>query len=66
MPAASPQYLRVAQVAARWNLGVSTVYRLIETGEISHIRFGESIRVPLGAVLEYERRQLGTFATSTT
>ena len=43
--------LTVAQVAAKFGVCKATVYRLVENGELPHIRVGTSIRI-LAGVLE--------------
>ncbi len=51
--------LRVPEAAAMLGVGRSTIYELFRTGEISPVRIGRAVRVPVRAVYEYaERLQL--------
>ena len=49
---------RVAELAERWDIDVSTVYRMIYAGMLHAERHGPrggALRVPVDAVAEYER-----------
>lgn len=49
---------RVAELAERWDIDVSTVYRMIYAGVLHAERHGPrggALRVPVDAVAEYER-----------
>jgi hypothetical protein len=49
---------RVAELAERWDIDVSTVYRMIYVGVLHAERHGPrcgALRVPVDAVAEYER-----------
>jgi len=47
-----PIMLRAAEVALLLGISRSTVFRLIESGEIPAVRIGRSIRVPRRWVLQ--------------
>jgi len=51
-----PLYLSIASLANRWNLSTASAYRVVQA-ELPSIRLLNSIRVPLDAVEQYERRQ---------
>ena len=40
-----PRLLNAQEVAAALNMGLSTVYMLVERGELSSIRIGRSVRI---------------------
>ncbi len=40
-----PRLLNAQDVAAALNMGLSTVYMLVERGELSSIRIGRSVRI---------------------
>ena len=42
-----PRLLNAQEVAAALNMGLSTVYMLVERGELSSIRIGRSVRIRL-------------------
>ncbi len=42
-----PRLLNAQEVAAALNMGLSTVYLLVERGELSSIRIGRSVRIRL-------------------
>jgi len=49
---------RVAELAERWDIDVSTVYRMIYAGMLHAERHGPrggALRVPVDSVAEYER-----------
>ena len=55
--------LRVGQLAKRWSVTVERVRRLIEAGHLagtfeipSSGRYGKTVRIPMEAVLAFERR----------
>lgn len=54
----SPQkYLRVADVAARFDVDETTIYRQIKAGRLKAIRIGQgrgTVRVPADSLAEYE------------
>ena len=49
--------LRLPEVATRLGLGRSTVYDLIQRGELPVVRVGRAIRVPVGALQRWVERQ---------
>lgn len=51
-----PEYLTVAEVAARVRVSKMTVYRLVHTGELAGIRVGRSFRIPATIVDAYLER----------
>lgn len=42
-----PRLLNAQEVAAALNMGLSTVYMLVERGELPSIRIGRSVRIRL-------------------
>ena len=49
-PATEPALLTIHEAADRLGVGRSTVYRLIETGELEVVHVGRSVRVPPAAI----------------
>ena len=49
--------LRLPEVATRLGLGRSTVYDLIQRGELPVVRVGRAVRVPVGALQRWVERQ---------
>jgi excisionase family DNA binding protein len=45
-----PEYLRPEEFRAYLGLGRNTVYDLLRRGEIPHLRFGRTIRIPKAAL----------------
>jgi excisionase family DNA binding protein len=58
-PAIMPLLLTVNQAAQLLGIGRSTLYELIDTGDIRSVKVGASRRVPLKAVHEYIDGLLG-------
>jgi excisionase family DNA binding protein len=52
----SPSYITVPELAKRWAISLAHAYRVVERHELPSMRIGHSIRVPLAAVEEHERR----------
>lgn len=51
-----PRFLTVSEVAHVTRLSKATVYRLVQTQEISAVRFGRSYRVTEAAVADFIAR----------
>jgi excisionase family DNA binding protein len=49
--------LRLPEVAARLGLGRTTVYDLVQRGELPVVRVGRAVRVPVGALQRWVERQ---------
>ena len=49
--------LRIPEAAARLGLGRSTVYELVQRGELPVVRVGRAVRVPLAALQHWVERQ---------
>ena len=54
-----PLLLTVNQAAQLLGIGRSTLYELIETGDVRSVKVGASRRIPLKAVHDYVDRLLG-------
>ena len=54
------KFLTVAEIAAILRVSKMTVYRLIETGDITALRIGRSFRVPEDDVRQYLERAMVT------
>ncbi len=52
VPAAEPALLTIPEAADRLGVGRSTVYRLVEAGELEVVHVGRSVRVPPAAIDE--------------
>jgi excisionase family DNA binding protein len=49
--------LRLTEVATRLGLGRSTVYELIQRGELPVVRVGRAVRIPVAALQRWVERQ---------
>lgn len=52
----NPQFLTIAEVAARIRVSKMTVYRIVHSGELPAVRVGRSFRVTEDDVTEYLRK----------
>ena len=52
--------LTVPQVAKHWGIAKNTVYKLVEDGKLTHIRFGRTIRIRPEHMREYEEQCIVT------
>jgi excisionase family DNA binding protein len=50
-----PRFLTVAEVADRLGVSRLTVYRLVHSGDLPAMRFGQTFRVPETAVEDAEQ-----------
>jgi len=50
--------LRIPEVAAELRLARSSVYQLIQTGELPVVRIGRAVRVPRSALEDWIEHQL--------
>lgn len=50
------RFLTVGQLAQRWAISLAHAYRILSRGQLSSMRIGHSVRVPLEAVEKHERR----------
>jgi excisionase family DNA binding protein len=48
--APSPQLLTVTEVAGMFRVSKMTVYRMMHSGELAHVKVGRTFRVPADAV----------------
>jgi excisionase family DNA binding protein len=46
-----PDFLTVEELAAWLRLGRNTAYEIVRRGDVPHVRFGRSIRIPKAALL---------------
>jgi len=44
---------RPREIAERWGLHRSTIYRLIRSGVLDHVRIGTAVRVPEGSLEKF-------------
>jgi excisionase family DNA binding protein len=51
-------FLTAEEVAERWRLSKMTVYRMIESGELTANVFSRTYRIPLSAVLQVEKESV--------
>lgn len=51
-----PQFLNTAELAARWQLHMESVRRLVRRRELPGMHVGRRVLVPLSAVMEYEKQ----------
>jgi|GEM_PF-2534833 len=51
-------FLTAEEVAERWRLSKMTVYRMIESGELTANVFSRTYRIPLSAVAKVERESV--------
>ncbi|SDD94730.1 helix-turn-helix domain-containing protein [Actinokineospora iranica] len=54
------RYLRVKEVAVRFAVSPSTVYRAVEAGELPSVRIGGSVRIPEQALAAFEAAAFGS------
>lgn len=50
IPSSVPQFFTVAEVAEMTRVSRMTVYRMVHSGELPAVRFGNSYRVPKSAL----------------
>lgn len=56
-----PPVLTAEQLAERWSVNVSEIWRLCRLGKLGHIKVGRYIRIPRAVVVaEEERATRGT------
>jgi excisionase family DNA binding protein len=46
-----PDFMTVEELAAWLRLGCNTAYEIVRRGDVPHVRFGRSIRIPKTALL---------------
>ena len=51
-------FMTVEEVGAFLRLGRSSVYKLMDSGEISHAKFGTARRIPRRSVIEFAAQRL--------
>jgi excisionase family DNA binding protein len=51
-------FAEVSEVAEYLSLSTTSIYNLIAAGDLPHARFGQAIRIPRRAVVEYSNRKL--------
>ena len=60
-----PDVLSIEDLQIALNIGRSTAYRLIRSGDIRHLRIGKNIRVPRRYLMEYIHEACYNKATAT-
>ncbi|HEY5911355.1 MAG TPA: helix-turn-helix domain-containing protein [Verrucomicrobiae bacterium] len=55
-PKREPEYLKVAEVAARWKLHPETVRDMVRQERLPRMRIGGRILVPMSAIAECEKQ----------
>jgi excisionase family DNA binding protein len=55
-PSDTPLLLKVNEAASQLQVGRTTVYGLIQSGEIRCVRIGRAVRIPRRALEEYADR----------
>lgn len=48
------EMISVKNIATRWSIHISSVYRLIESGALPAFKFGGNLRVHISHLEEYE------------
>jgi hypothetical protein len=51
-----PKFLKAAEVAARWQLHVESIRRLVRQRQLPGMHVARRILVPLSAVIDYEKQ----------
>jgi excisionase family DNA binding protein len=64
IPTGEPMYVRVAEAAHVLSISRSSVYVLMDRGDLAYAKFGKSRRVPKAALEEYQRKCLVGVAVS--
>lgn len=49
-----PRMLTVSEVAKRLRISKMTIYRMIDRGEIEHVRIGRIVRIPAAELVRLE------------
>lgn len=49
-----PRMLTVIEVAKRLRVSKMTIYRMIDRGEIEHVRIGRIVRIPAAELIRLE------------
>ena len=52
-PPAQPQFITIADAAARLGVSEKTIRRWIARGKLAAVRAGSQIRIPIGAFLQF-------------
>lgn len=53
------EFLTVDEIAERWRVSRMTIYRMVESNELPHLKIGRSIRIRKDVVEWYENRPNG-------
>ncbi|MYV26410.1 excisionase family DNA-binding protein [Rhodococcus sp. DSM 6344] len=48
-------YMSVKELAERWGCNLSSIYRQVKSGRLPALHVGNTIRIPIVAVEEFER-----------
>lgn len=59
-PAVEPLLVRVEEAARILSLSRSTIYEMMDAGELPSIRRGTARRIPVAALREWINRQIGS------
>ena len=50
-------YMRIGELAERWDISLAHCYRLVERGDVASLKAGGAVRIPIAGIEAYERAQ---------
>lgn len=51
-------FFKVSEVANIWHVDTETIYRMIRNDQLSHMKIGKAIRVPVESIIMYQEENL--------